>query len=48
MSVWSSLHVDTPDRAEHRRRRDLDHDVVTVLAVLAILAFTALAILVSR
>ena len=47
MSVWSSLHVDAPDRVEDRRRRDLDHDLVTVLAVLAILALTALAFLLS-
>ncbi len=47
MSVWSGLHVDTPDRAQDRRRPDLDHDVVTVLAVLAILLLTALAFLAS-
>ena len=47
MSVWSSLSTDTPDHVEVRRRPELDRDVVTVATVLAILALTALAFLLT-
>lgn len=47
MSAWSDLHVDTPDGVDERRRPELDSDLVTVVAVLAILVLTAVAFLLA-